>query len=206
MAKIKKGKVKAVKPLGRKAMAKAIEFVEEYLRNGRNGTRAYLKVYPGYKENTAATASWELLKKPEIVEYLAKRDEELRAKYRLTTDDVIRSLSQALHFDPAKLYNEDGSLKKVTELDEDTRMALASVEVVEMAGGMKIDGDGGIEHVPMFTKKVKWIEKNPARDQAMKHLGLYDADNVRKLQLTGKDGKALTIKLTPSEAYKRLMG
>lgn len=179
MAKIKKGKTKAAKPLGKKAMAKAIEFVEEYLRNGRNGTRAYLKIYPHVAEETARSQASVLIARHSVCAYLAQRDEELRAKYRLTTDDVIKSLSQALHFDPAKLYNEDGSLKKVTELDEDTRMALAGIEVVEMAGGAKISG-GGIEHVPMYTKKLKWLDKNTTREQALKHLGMYEADNRQK--------------------------
>lgn len=176
----KKGaKKKVAKSLGKKALAKAIQCVEEYLRNGRNKTQAYLKVYRGRNPVSAATEACALFKKPQIDAYLTQREEELRAKYRLTTDDVIKSLSQALHFDPAKLYNEDGSLKKVTELDEDTRMALAAIEVVEMAGGAKIGGEGA-EHVPMYTKKLKWLDKNTTREQAMKHLGLFEKDNRQK--------------------------
>ncbi len=168
------------KPLGKKAMAKAIEFVEEYLANGRNGTRAYLKVFTGITNpDTAAVLATRLLKNAHVSAYLEQREQEIRAKYRLTTDHVIKSLSQALHFDPAKLYNEDGSLKKVTDLDEDTRMALAGLEVVEMAGAAKIGGEDGValSHVPMFTKKVKWLDKNTVREQAMKHLGMFEKDN-----------------------------
>lgn len=180
MAKIKKGKTKAVKLLGKKATVKATEVVEEYLSNGRNRTRAYLKFYPGVTYESANTLSSRLFQRVEISAYIARREEELRAKYRLTTDDVIRSMSQSLHFDPAKLYNDDGSLKKVPELDEDTRMALAGIEVVEMAGGMKIGGGEAVEHVPMYTKKFKWLDKNTTREQALKHFGMYEADNKQK--------------------------
>lgn len=166
----KQRRAKAAKPLGKKAMAKAIEFVEEYLRNGRNGTRAYLKVYPQVTEDTARSKAAVLIAKDSVSAYLQKRDEELRAKYRLTTDDVIKSMSQALHFDPAKLYNEDGSLKKVTELDEDARMVLSSLEVAEIGSG-----DGAV-----VLKKLKWLDKNAVREQAIKHLGMYEADNRQK--------------------------
>lgn len=181
----KKGKVKAVKPLGRKAMAKAIEFVEEYLANGRNGVRAYLKAYPHVKYDTALTEAARLLVKPCVAEYRDKREEEIRAKHRLTTDDVIKSLSQSLHFDPAKLYNEDGSLKKVTEMDEDTRMVLSSLEVAQIGA----DGEGG---AMVMTKKIKWLDKNTAREQALKHLGMYEKNNRQigeSLALTVAFGK-----------------
>lgn len=91
MAKKKKGKVKAAKPLGRKAMAKAIQCVEEYLKNGRNRAQAYLKVFPGTKNpDVAATLGYRLFSNEQVAAYLTQREEELRAKYRLTTDDVMR--------------------------------------------------------------------------------------------------------------------
>jgi phage terminase small subunit len=93
-------------------------------------------------------------------------------------------MARALRFDPRKMFREDGSLKTLPELDADTADALAGFEVVEMAGGMKVstkdDGNGGtpaLQHVPMYTKKVKWLDKNTARDQAAKVHGLYEKDN-----------------------------
>lgn len=52
-------------------------------------------------------------------------------------------------------------------------MALASFEVVERAGAMAITGDGDPLNVPELTTKVKWLDKNVARDQAARVLGLY---------------------------------
>ena len=190
---------KKSKTMGRKARAKAIEFVEEYLSNGRNKTQAYIKVYPSItNRDSAHTLASRLFGKVEVSAYLQQREEEIRAKYRLTTDDVMRSLSQRLHFDPAKLYREDGSLKPVTELDEDARMALAGLEVVEMAGGAKIGGAEGVSHVPMFHKKLKWHDKNVTSDQVMKHLGMYAKD---KDPVTPPAPVNVTVKLSPQEAY-----
>jgi phage terminase small subunit len=193
---------KSSKPLGRKAMAKAIEFVEEYIANGRNGRQAYLKVYTSTtNEGTAAVEACKLLKNPNVSAYLEEREQELRAKYRLSTDDVIKNLSQSLYFDPRKLYKPDGSLKSITDLDEDTIVGLAAVEVVEMAGGLKIDTESGPQHVPMFTKKLKWHDKTAIREQAMKHLGLFSKDKDPALPPTVN----VSVKLPPGEAYLRML-
>ena len=189
--------------LGRKAMAKAMEFIDEYLANGRNGTRAYLKVYPNAKYDTARTLAPKIFANLRVSKYLEKREVELREKYQLTTDDVMRSLSQALHFDPANLYNEDGSFKSIQELDQDTRMALSGITVTEMAGGAKIGGDAGIEHVGIHTKKLKWLDKNAVREQVMKHLGLFSKDK-------DPPPPAANIiidvsNMTPEQAYQRML-
>ena len=146
-------------------MATAVQVVEEYLQNGRNGTQAYLKVKPHVTVETARAECAKLLAIPCVSAYLDKREQDLRAKYQLTTNDLVKNLSQALHFDPRKLYNADGTLKNITELDDDTIVGLAGVEVVEMAS------EGSC--VAMLTKKVKWSDKNAVREQAMKHLGMF---------------------------------
>jgi len=128
--------------------------------------------------------------------YLEQREQKIREKYRLTTDDVIKSLSQALHFDPRKLYDENGRLKKITELDEDTIAALAGLEITEVIGG----GENGKPAI--CTKKVKWLDKNTVREQAMKHLGMFakDKDPIQPPQKLD-----VNVKLSPSEAYLRML-
>ena len=48
-------------------------FVNEYLKNGQNGTQAYRVVHPGAKYQTAASRANDLLKKPSIVEEIGRR-------------------------------------------------------------------------------------------------------------------------------------
>lgn len=168
-AKIKAGSDKA------SASARRTLFVEAYLSNGNNATQAAIS--SGLSPATAGSTGQRMLKHAEVQQKLAERQQQLAQKFSLRTEDVIRSLSQALYFDPRKLYRADGSLKPIHELDDDTAAGLAGLEVVEMAGGAKITTDGGIQHVAMYTKKVKWLDKNVAREQAIKHLGLYERDN-----------------------------
>lgn len=65
--------------------------------------------------------------------------------------------------DPRKLVGEDGRMKQLHELDDDTAAAIASVEV---------DNDGNI--------KYKFWDKNSAIDKAAKVQGLYEKDNDQK--------------------------
>ena len=115
------------------------------------------------------------------------------SKLELTTESVLKSLAQAVHFDPRRLYNADGSLKPIHELDEDTAMALSGFEVLE-----EFAGRGDQREAIGVTKKVKWLDKNAARDQAMKHLGLFEKDNSQANPLGDVPRealKALVLKL-----------
>jgi phage terminase small subunit len=153
-------------------------FIECLLSNGENITQAALDA--GFSPKSAASQGSRLLKKVKVRAELDRRRAELLAEHKITTDAVWRSLRQSLFFDPRKLFQESGALRPVHQLDDDTAMGLAGLEVVEMAGGAAIGGPEGIVHVPMFTKKVKWSDKNAARDQAARMLGMFSADNNQR--------------------------
>lgn len=143
-------------------------FVDAYIANGGNATEA-AKI-AGYSEKTAYSQGGRLLKDVEIQRAIAERAETAAKKYKLTTDLVVKSIVQELTFDPVNLYQAGGQLKDITELDEDTRMALASVEFEQL----------GSQDAPVFVRKFKWAPRQGAREQAMKHLGMFLKDNEQK--------------------------
>ena len=161
-------------------------FIEAYLANGGNATNAAKAA--GFSEKTAHVQGCVLLKHPKVIHRLDERRKELAQKYELTTENVIRSLAQAVYFDPRKLYDEQGNLKPITDLDDDTAQALSGFEVTEEKGSGEDRGQ-----VIGYTKKVKWLDKNTAREQAMKHLGLFKADNMQRSPLVGVDRKTLKM-------------
>lgn len=144
------------------------DFVNAYIANGGNATEAAKDA--GYSAKTAYQQGSRLLKDVEVSAAIRARRDELSKKYELTSDLVIRSIVQELTFDPAKLYHEDGSLKGLHELDEDIRMVLSGVELVQI----------GSPDAPVFVKRVKWAQRHQAREHAMKHLGMFDKDNTQK--------------------------
>ena len=143
-------------------------FVEAFLASG-NATEAAIAA--GFSPRSARSRGHELVKDRDIAAEIAKRQEELADRYRLTAEDLRRSLAQAIYFDPRKLYRPDGTLRAVHELDDDTAMALAGVEVAVTSGK---DGP------TVATHKFKWLDKNSAREQGMRHVGMFEKDNAQK--------------------------
>lgn len=150
------------------AAARKAVFVEAYIANGGNATEAAKTA--GYSAKTAGVTGCQLLKDPNVSSAIAERSKSLAKKYELTADLVVKSIVQELTFDPANLYQAGGQLKDITELDEDTRMALASVEFEQL----------GSQDAPVFVRKMKWASRHNAREQAMKHLGMFEKDNEQK--------------------------
>ena len=56
-------------------------------------------------------------------------------------------------------------------MDPDTRKVLSSVETVQV----------GSPEAPVFIRKVKWNTPSQAREQAMKHLGMFERDNKQQI-------------------------
>lgn len=144
-------------------------FVEAYIQNGCNATDAAVKA--GFSPATAGQQGHRLLKNVQVASLIEQRRADLAKKNELTTESVLRSLRQALFFDPRKLFDAKGNLKAVQALDEDTALALTGFEVFE-----EFEGRGKDRHFIGVTKKVKWLDKNAARDQANKILGNYEKD------------------------------
>lgn len=147
--------------------AKQERFVAEYLID-LNATQAAIRA--GYSARTASETGYENLRKPQIAAELARRSKKAATKYELSADLVIRTIVQELTFDPAKLYDAEGRLLPITELPEDVRMALTSVEFEQH----------GSKDAPVFVSKVKWAQRQGAREQAMKHIGMFLEDNKQK--------------------------
>jgi phage terminase small subunit len=147
--------------------AKQERFIQEYLID-LNATQAAIRA--GYSKKTAEVIGYENLRKPLIAAAIAAKQQKTAAKYELTQELIIRSIVQELSFDPARLYDSEGRLLPITELPEDVRMALTSVEFEQH----------GNKDAPVFVSKVKWAQRQGAREQAMKHIGMFLEDNKQK--------------------------
>lgn len=109
-----------------------------------------------------------MLKNVHVSAALEKRRRELISATKLTTDELAQNLARSVRFDPRRLYNADGTLKGLHELDDETAMCLTGIEVTTTtdAAGAKT-----------ITRTFRWENKATARDQAMRMLGLFARDN-----------------------------
>lgn len=171
-----KKRTKAGSDKGGAARRRAL-FVEAYLTNGGNATQA--SIAAGYSARTAGQQGYILLKQPEIQRVIAERQAATqREAERITgvsVERTLRELGRIAYMDPRRLVDEKGNLKALSELDDDTAAAVASVEVEEL-----FEGRGEDRRSIGVVKKVKFWDKNSGIEKAMKHLGQFEKDNAQK--------------------------
>lgn len=78
-------------------------FFTEYLRNGQNGTAAWIFVHPGTKPDVAATLAWRLLRKVEAKERIAAERARLTKKQELSREQLLAEFLAIARADPNEL-------------------------------------------------------------------------------------------------------
>ena len=106
----------------------------------------------------------------------AERTAFFKAIYRnkATLDEVLIVLADIIRFDPAEMYDEEGSLLPIHKMPKKVRMCIQSFEIQEVPSFN--------EELPdTITKKVKHYDKLAGVEKLMKHLGGYELDNKQKV-------------------------
>jgi phage terminase small subunit len=151
----------------KKLTDKQKRFCEEYLVD-LNATQAAIRA--GYSEKTAYSIGDENLRKPEIQTYISGLQNITSNKLEVTRERVLNEYAKIAFFDIRKVYNENGGLKAIHELDDDTAAALASLESYE-----EKDSDGVVLGM---NRKVKAYDKKAALDSICKMLGYNAPDKI----------------------------
>lgn len=141
-------------------LASEAMFVLEYLKDS-NATQAAIRA--GYSAHSAKVAGCKLMAQPHVRAAVERRRAKMAANLEITAERVLMEFARIAFFDIRRLYDADGRLKGMAELDDDTAAALASVE-----------------SIGLLTQKVKAHTKHPALDALAKHLGLFKEDNKQK--------------------------
>ena len=148
-------------------------FCDEYLID-LNATRAYKVAYPNCKKDaTARTNGSKLLTITNIQNYISERMQEREKRTEVTQDMVIKELAKIAFLDIRKLYTENGQLRNVADIDDDTAGAISSLETLE-----EYDGYGDDREKIGDTQKVKLLDKTKALELLGKHLGMFNDVNV----------------------------
>lgn len=138
-------------------------FVEEYVRNGGNGTRAALFAYDTVDPVTAASMARENLRKPQIKAAIA----ELMRDFAMGPDEVTWRLSEHARVDITEYFTEDPTGEFVVDLAR-----------------LKADGKGHlIREIQLEDGKVK-VRAHCAQS-ALVHLGKINGQFKDKLEVSG---------------------
>ena len=127
-------------------------FCQEYVVD-LNGTQAYIRA--GYSERGAEASASKLLANPKVKARIAELQAKVASKLEITAERVLMETARIAYSDPRKLFNEDGSLKHIKDLDDDTAAAISGIEY-----------DGTV-------RKIRRYDKNAALANLGKHLKLF---------------------------------
>lgn len=144
-------------------------FCNEYLID-LNATRAYKVAYPKVKKDHTATVNGNrLLTNADVQNYISEKIKEREKRTEVTQDRVIEELSKIAFLDIRKLYTENGQLKNIADIDDDTAGAISSLETLE-----EYDGYGNDREKIGDTQKVKLLDKTKALELLGRHLGIFN--------------------------------
>lgn len=150
-------------------------FVKEYLLD-QNATRAAKAA--GFSQKTAYSQGQRLLKNVEVAKAIDAGHAKINARLDLTVERLKQELARICYLDPRKFFNEDGTLKQVTELDEDSARGLAGFEAAEL-----FEGSGEERKACGYIKKFKFADKNRAIETAARALKML----TDRVEVTGAD-------------------
>ena len=103
-------------------------------------------------------------------------------RHQVTVDRVVAELGKLAFLDIRKAFDEDGNLKPIHELDDDTAAAISGLEVDKKVS--KMTDENGEPMVESYLHKIKLSDKKGALDSLAKTLGLF----VDKTEISGPNG------------------
>ena len=97
---------------------------------------------------------------------IARLQAEIAHKLGISAEEVTKRLKQLAFFDIRKLYNQDGSLKRMIDLDDDTAAAICWVQVDNLFAHF---GKGEAEQIGSTTK-VKLADSGMNCERLGRHI------------------------------------
>lgn len=155
-------------------------FVEEYLVD-LNATQAAIRA--GYSSRTACEQASRLLANVKVSEAIAEARKKLAEKTGITQERVLKEYARIAFLDIRKAFDEEGQLRPVQELDDDTAAAIAGLEVeVKRLPGEADETLEGQPHGGALKRqhgetarlhKIKLADKKGELDSIARHLGMF---------------------------------
>ncbi len=148
-------------------------FCQEYLID-LNATQAAVR--SGYSADTARSVGSENLTKPDIQARLSELNKERSEATGITQKRVLEEYAKIAFFDIREIFDVDGGLMNVKQMDNNSAGAIAAIKSTEEWG----EDEEGRKTITGTVKEIKLFDKIRALDSLGKHLGLFEKDNSQK--------------------------
>lgn len=133
----------------------------------------------GYSEKILGGQASTLLKNENCQRYIAYLREQQLAKMGVSQQRVLEELARLAYADPLEMYDEDGCIRKISEIPEDLRRAITKIETKEI-----FEQDGRRKKYVGDAKTVILGAKEKALEMIGRHVGLFEKDNKQKRDIT----------------------
>jgi len=142
------------------------KFCEEYIVDF-NATQSAIR--SGYSKKTANRIGTENLSKLVIQEYVSELIKDREERTQITADMVVKELAKIAFHDIRRLYDENGNMIQVSDLDDETASVVSSFKSrKEKTGQGQEDYD--------IIDEYKRFDKLKSLELLGKHLGMFEKD------------------------------
>ena len=153
-------------------------FIHEYIKNGWNGLRAYMKVYPGIMESTAGTNASVILKSAKVRQYIGFIKNDIEMLCNISKASISAEYKKIAFSSISHLHLKWVELKDFEELQTKNPDILDAIESIETRTEHRVV-DKELVEIKMI--KIKLYFKIAALEGLKKLMG-YDA--VTKIDVT----------------------
>lgn len=136
-------------------------FVREYLVD-LNATQAAIRA--GYSAKTAEEQGYQLLRKTSVQSAIQAGMDKRAVSVDISATRVLNEIAKLAFFDPRKLLNDDGTPKRIHELDDETAAAVAGIDIVTK-------GNDDLGYADIL--KIKLADKSKNLELLGRHLKLF---------------------------------
>jgi phage terminase small subunit len=179
------------------------QFCLKYIELG-NASEAYRQSYDAenMKPETVNREAFALLENPKITTRINELKDGHLKRHEVTIDRVLAEYAKLAFLDIRKAFDEEGNLKPIHELDDDTAAAIAGLEVDKRVSSFV--GEDGKPVAESHLHKIKLSDKKGALDSLARHLGMF----TDKTEISGPGGTPIktdtTLTITP-EAVRAII-
>lgn len=172
------------------------KFAQRYVETG-NASEAYRLSYDAtsMSDEAISVEASRLQNNPKVSLRVDELQELARKRHEVTVDRVIAEYAKIAFLDIRKAFDDNGNLKPIHEIDDDTAAAIAGIESEAV-----FEGNGRDRERVGTLKKIRLVDKKGALDSIARHLGMF----VDKTEVTGKDGGPVELTDAKADLLRRI--
>ena len=157
-------------------------FVDRYLENGQNAAEAYRFAYNIKDIKQSSKRGCELINDPLIKIEISKKQEELKEKYNINKDKIIRELIDIINFNVIDVQ----TIKKIKKKEQKMNYSTGKIEEIETEmeeiilqqdlDKLSLSQQKNIKSIEMTRNglKITYYDKMDAIEKLNKMLGFYE--------------------------------